>query len=102
MILSHVLEHIDDPQNFLNDISHISKNFFTEVPDYEANHLNLFRKQVNSDLVYSDADHVSEFDRKELVEILAGAGLEVLKEQFILGVMKFWCVSSKSNGPDKR
>jgi SAM-dependent methyltransferase len=91
VILSHVLEHIDEPQIFLNSIIERARYFYIEVPDFEASHLNLYRQLVGTDLIYTDADHVSEFDRKELEKIISECGLQVIHSQFRCGVMSYWC-----------
>lgn len=91
IVLSHVLEHIDNPQKFLKDIRGYANYFYIEVPDFEASHLNVFRQYVKTDLVYTDADHVSEFDRRELQDLMNNTDLEVLKAEFNYGVMKLWC-----------
>jgi SAM-dependent methyltransferase len=91
VILPHVLEHIDDPQLFLKALKDISTYFYIEVPDFEATHLNLYRQKIDTDLIYTDADHVSEFDRHELQELIGQCDLQIIKSEFRFGVMKFWC-----------
>jgi len=91
IILSHVLEHIDEPELFLKSLKGFAKNFYIEVPDFESTHLNLYRKHVGTDLIYSDADHVSEFTRVELEKIIISCGLQIVKSEFRFGVMKYWC-----------
>lgn len=91
IVLSHILEHIENPESFLNRISNISKYYYIEVPDFESNNLNLYRKETNTDLIYTDIDHVSEFDRNELEAIITNANLEILEKEYIFGVMKYWC-----------
>jgi SAM-dependent methyltransferase len=97
VVLSHVLEHIDEPQLFLNSLKAISRYFYIEVPDFESTHLNLYRQKIDTDLVYSDADHVSEFDRNELEDIITQCNLQIIKSEFRFGVMKFWCENDKSH-----
>lgn len=93
IVLSHVLEHLDDPDRFLKKISKYSRYVYIEVPDFESTHLNLFRNKVGSDLIYTDADHVSEFDREELQTLIANSNLIVVDAEFRHGVMKYWCES---------
>ncbi len=90
-ILSHVLEHIEFPEKLLEKVYQYTKFIYVEVPDFECHHLNLFRPLVNTDLVYTDADHVSEFDRDEMKDLLSSAGFEIKNEEYRYGVMKFWC-----------
>jgi SAM-dependent methyltransferase len=96
IILSHVLEHIEEPGRFLKALTDKARHFYIEVPDFESNHLNLFRKSIGTDLVYTDADHVSEFDRKELEAIFLECGLRIVRSEFRFGVMKYWCESTLS------
>ena len=91
VVLSHIVEHIEDPGAFLEKIKNAGDYFYVEVPDIEASHLNTYRQLVGTDLTYNDADHVHEFDREQLKGLLHGAGLTVLEDEFRWGVMKFWC-----------
>jgi SAM-dependent methyltransferase len=93
IVLSHVLEHIDSPNEFIKRISRRAKHFYIEVPDFEATHLNLYRQRIGTDLIYTDADHVSEFDRTEIELLIANANLKVVDAEFRYGVMKYWCES---------
>ncbi len=94
VVLSHVLEHIDDPETFLKRINHIGNFFYVEVPDIETSHLNTYRQLLKTDLLYNDADHVHEFDRNQLKGILNRANLRIVDGEFRWGVMKFWCQMS--------
>lgn len=95
IIMSHLLEHIDNPNEFLIKVSDKSNYFYIEVPDFENSHLNLYREAIGTDLVYTDADHVSEFDRKELEEMIESVKLEILDKEFSFGVMRYWLQSHK-------
>jgi 2-polyprenyl-3-methyl-5-hydroxy-6-metoxy-1,4-benzoquinol methylase len=91
IILSHVLEHIEAPEEFVSAISRKAKLFYIEVPDFEAAYGNLYRSAVSTNLIYTDADHVSEFDRESLTSIFTQSGLSVLASEFRFGRMKYWC-----------
>ena len=95
IVLSHILEHIDAPEEFLSRLVDKGEFFYIEVPDIEATHLNVYRKMVETDLIYNDADHVSEFDRNELETILTNVNLRIIDSEFKWGVMKYWCESAK-------
>lgn len=59
-LLIHVIEHIDDPDWMLRTIAQFSHTLVIEVPDFEADPLNLVRYQLGCPY-YSDADHVREY-----------------------------------------
>ncbi|MBI2258848.1 MAG: methyltransferase domain-containing protein [Flavobacteriia bacterium] len=91
LILSHILEHLDNPKEFLNEFKIFFNYIFIDLPDYESSFSNKFRLKVGSKLNYTDIDHVSEFDRLELIEILTFCGLEVLDVEYKFGFQKYWC-----------
>ena len=90
LILSHVLEHLEEPELFLASLAGHFDRVYIEVPDFDCNTLNQVRLKRGRDLIYTDEDHVAEFDREELEEILAAAGLDVLDREFRFGVMRYW------------
>lgn len=92
ILLSHILEHVENPGSFLKKLTSYSSRIYIEVPDFEATHLNLFREAVHSNLNYTDDDHVSEFDRAELKQLVEAAGLIVTAEEYRYGLIKFWCI----------
>lgn len=91
MILSHLLEHIDQPKEFLEKCLMYSDALYIEVPDFDKSYNNHYRQKLNLDLIYSDADHVSEFDREELFALLNSLDLKIIDCQFIFGMIKIWC-----------
>lgn len=91
LILSHILEHLDDPQEFLNTFKDRFESIYIELPDFERNYLNSYRKDLGVKLLYSDDDHISEFDRDELKTLLNTCKLEVIKEEYRYGLIKLWC-----------
>jgi SAM-dependent methyltransferase len=91
LILSHVLEHIDAPSEFLRAFSHFFDWVFAEVPDFESTYLNVYRSAIGARLAYTDNDHVTEFDRDELGATLERAGLKVIDREARFGVLMAWC-----------
>jgi SAM-dependent methyltransferase len=97
LILSHILEHIDDPSAFLMRFKGFFKNIYIEVPDFDRTYLNHYRLDQKLSLNYTDLDHVSEFDRDELRVLLHECGIEILEEEYRYGVQKLWCKVSGTN-----
>ena len=91
LILSHVLEHIDEPEDFLKRFKDFFNYIYIEVPDFDSNLLHHYRKDLDLQLNYNDADHVSEFDRYELFKIFKKCDLRVLRSDYIFGVQRYWC-----------
>lgn len=96
VVLSHVLEHLDDPGVFLARCRPIADFVYVEVPDFQATPLNAYRVDLHRPLVHTDEDHVSEFDRDELASIIVGAGLRIIKSDFREGMLRFWCATERS------
>ena len=96
LILTHVLEHLDDPKKFLLTYASYFRNIFIEVPDFDRTFLNHFRQDMNSAQIYTDSDHVTEFDRDELCGLLAEVNLEVLSAEYRYGVQKIWARCSET------
>jgi SAM-dependent methyltransferase len=90
LILSHVLEHVDDPEQFLASVKDRFERIYVEVPDFDWTELNAVRLARGRKLVYMDDDHIAEFDRDELERLFASLGLEVLDREFRYGVMRYW------------
>jgi SAM-dependent methyltransferase len=95
LILSHILEHLDHPKDFLETFKDSFDKIYIEVPDFDRNYLNHYRKELDLKLLYSDDDHISEFDRDELKEILKSCNMEIICDEYRYGVMKLWCKHKK-------
>lgn len=91
ILLSHLLEHLDDPLHMLNRAAALADRIYIEVPDFEASTLNIVRSDLKRDLIYTDNDHLAEFDRAEMKALVAAAGLAITAEEYRSGVMRFWC-----------
>ena len=91
LVLSHVLEHLDDPEAFLTRFATGFTSVYVEVPDYEGSPHNLLRERLGLELSYADADHISEFGRAELEDLVQAAGLRIVDVERIHGVQRLWC-----------
>lgn len=88
IILSHVLEHIDEPEAFLRSLH--AERIYIEVPDFDCNILNDVRLHRKRSLIYTDEDHVAEFDRDGLEHMLSSCGLTIIDSEFRWGFLKYW------------
>lgn len=90
LVMSHVLEHLDRPEGILDFAASNFSRIYVEVPDFESSPLNQMRLTRKRRLVYTDNDHVSEFDRAELDALVEAAGMRVIEREFSEGVMRYW------------
>jgi ubiquinone/menaquinone biosynthesis C-methylase UbiE len=65
VIVSHLLEHLDDPDAFLAAAHEIAPMLVVEVPDIGGDALNIARMTLGLDFS-SDADHVREYSKSLL------------------------------------
>jgi hypothetical protein len=91
LILSHILEHLDNPKSFLDNIKVFFEYIYVEVPDFESTNHNKYRVDCGSSLVYSDTDHIYEFDRKDIKDLLDCLNIKVISSEFRNGVQRHWC-----------
>lgn len=91
LVLSHILEHLDGPEEFLRGFKDHFRWMYIEVPDFDKTYLNLYRKDLGNALVYTDDDHVTEFDREDLAAILHRVGIEIVEAEYRFGIQRLWC-----------
>lgn len=91
LILSHILEHLENRKDFIMKYKSFFKMIYIEVPDFESADLNIFRKAIDADLQYSDDDHVVEYGRESLINLITDCGLSIMEREYIFGVQKYWC-----------
>lgn len=72
-LLVAVLEHIEDVDQLLTEIHGVTRRLVVEVPDFDADPLNLVRRDLGC-LWYTDADHVREYTQPVLKEHLERNG----------------------------
>jgi SAM-dependent methyltransferase len=95
LILSHILEHIDNPKKFLLDFNKYFKYIYIEVPDFDRSFLNIYRVDQKRELVWTDLDHVSEFDRQDLKDILNECNLLVISAEYRYGIQRYWTITER-------
>jgi len=99
LVLSHVLEHLDQPKEFLNQFKSFFDFIYIELPDFDRTYLNQYRQMLGMRLIYSDDDHVAEFDRWELRGLLEQCGIKIMESEYIFGVQRLWCKVLKGTAP---
>lgn len=72
-LLVAVLEHIEDVDQLLKQIHTVSRRLVVEVPDFDADPLNLVRRDLGC-VWYTDGDHVREYTRPVLKQHLERNG----------------------------
>jgi len=72
-VMSHLLEHIDDPDALLQRVQNIAPRVVVEVPQFGHDPLDWVRLDMGVDFS-SDADHVREYTREVLVDQLTRNG----------------------------
>ena len=95
LILAHILEHLDNPKEFIYAFKNYFRFIYIELPDFDSSVLNHFRKDLNMQLVYTDDDHVSEFDRFELETLLTECNIKIVESVYRFGVQQLWCEVKK-------
>jgi SAM-dependent methyltransferase len=91
LILSHILEHLDNPKQIILDCKKYVNFIYIELPDFDKSYANHYRVDLGCDLVYTDTDHVSEFDRFEIKALVQECGFSLLESEYRFGVQRHWC-----------
>jgi len=73
VILSNILEHLDDPGELLQALKQKTSYLLIEVPDFECDPLNISAAN-NGVRWYTDADHVREYTTRSLNKLLFDSG----------------------------
>lgn len=72
-ILSHVLEHVVEPEQLLRELTMVAARLLIEVPDFESDALNFARVLLDRPF-YTDGDHAREYCLDTLKSHLAASG----------------------------
>ena len=73
------------------------KFIYIELPDFDKNYINQYRKDFDMPLIYTDSDHVTEFDRFDLKAIIESNDLTIIHSFYIHGFQKLWCQVNQKN-----
>lgn len=85
-LLVAVLEHIEDVDQLLAQIHRVARRLVVEVPDFDADPLNLVRRDLGC-VWYTDADHVREYTRPVLHQHLERNGWRPIRWESRGGMM---------------
>ena len=69
LILSHILEHLDEPVQFLKNYLGRFEKIFIEVPDNDQDEHSHLRVACGLKPLFNDADHIWEFRRDDMLLI---------------------------------
>ena len=78
VILSHVLEHVQDRTSLLKELRQLTRKIHIEVPDYSSDPLN-YARSIFQLSVHKDDDHVVEFTIESLQSLLLEVDLTIEK-----------------------
>jgi SAM-dependent methyltransferase len=91
VILSHILEHLEEPEDMLVRLRAHATHCYIELPDLDASFLNHYRHLAGAGLQYTDDDHIWEFDREALRDVIESAGWRIVDSEYRYGVQMYWC-----------
>ncbi|GAJ13001.1 unnamed protein product, partial [marine sediment metagenome] len=77
IILSHVLEHINNPVVVLHNIKKITNKIIVRLPRYDNDWMKLVKKDLGM-YYYNDLDHKQEFTQESAEELVRGAGWKII------------------------
>ena len=78
VVLSHVLEHVQNRASLLKELRQLARKIHIEVPDYSSDPLN-YARSVFQLSVHRDDDHVVEFTIESLRSLLLEVDLTIEK-----------------------
>ena len=78
VVLSHVLEHVQNRPSLLKELRQLTRKIHIEVPDYSSDPLN-YARSIFQLSVHKDDDHVVEFTIESLRSLLLEVDLTIEK-----------------------
>jgi SAM-dependent methyltransferase len=96
IVLSNVLEHIENRVQFLRDIHKISDTLLIRVPMLDRDWMPMYRKALGM-FHFCDSTHFTEYTLESFLKEMSEAGLEAKK--FTVRFGEIWAVVK--NTPDK-
>ena len=92
VILSNVLEHIEDRVSFLNKVRQLSDTLLIRVPMVDRDWMPLYRKSIGM-FYFCDSTHFTEYTLKSFEEELRAANLTITEYTIRFG--EIWSVVKK-------
>ena len=89
IICSHVVEHLNNYSLILKKLKHHGKKIYLEVPDLDSNDLNVVKKKLNISPIYTDEDHIYEFNRYDLLKLFKKLNFKIIDKEYKDGVLRF-------------
>lgn len=89
VISTEVLEHVQNPREFLREIVRIGKadaTYFLTVPDARSE---VLLKDVAVQAYFSEPNHIQIFSPENFEDLIEACGLEVLRHEYLSG---FWSI----------
>lgn len=77
VILSHILEHLFNPQDVLNKIKKVTKKIIVRLPRYDNHWMNMVKKDLGL-YYYKDRDHKQEFTLESAIELIESTGWNII------------------------
>lgn len=87
IVLSNLLEHIENRIDFLNRIKHLTNNFLIRVPMINRDWVVLYKKELGLPYM-SDPTHKTEYTLESFIDELSKAGLRI--ENYSIQFGEIW------------
>jgi hypothetical protein len=76
VIMSHILEHLENPEDVLKRAKSISLKIIVRLPRYDDHWMYLVKKDLGL-FYYKDGDHKKEYTLKEAIELVESSGWKI-------------------------
>jgi len=76
VIMSHVLEHLNEPEKVLHKIKSITDKIIIRLPRYDDHWMYLVKKDLGL-FYFKDADHKREYTLKESTDLIEASGWKI-------------------------
>lgn len=76
VIMSHILEHLEEPEKVLNNVKKITDKVIIRLPRYDNHWMYLVKKDLGM-FYFKDADHKREYTLKEAIKFVESCGWQV-------------------------